>query len=131
MSRALETLSRSVEARGQERAATAAIDVAQSALDFKLRYQPPAEIERARFELWARQLQVDAAARDAAGGRGDPAPLEWIRDRFAVRLDTIDLTRLDHQVVVLRRAVTDENLRGAAAGARRLRNAVATVEARG
>jgi hypothetical protein len=48
-----------------------------------------------------------------------------------VTLDTIDLTRLDHQVVVLRGAVTDENLQGAAAGASRLRNTIATVEAKG
>jgi hypothetical protein len=120
MNRAFESLSRAIEARDQRRAATASIGVAQSALDFKLRHQPPAEIDRARFELWARQLQVDAGARDAAGVRSDLAAREWIRDRFASALDTLDLTRLDHQLVVLRAAVGDEDLRRAMAGAVRI-----------
>jgi hypothetical protein len=120
MNRALESLSRAIEARDQRRAATASIGVAQSALDFKIRHQPPAEIDRARFELWARQLQVDAGARDAAGVRGDLAAMEWIRDRFASTLDTLDLTRLDHQLVVLRAAVGDEDLRRAMVGAVRI-----------
>lgn len=131
MSRALESLSRAVDARDQTRAATAAIGVAQSALDFKLRHQPPAEIDRARFELWARQLQVDAAARDAAGVRSDLAAMEWIQDRFAPKVDTLDLIRLDHQLVVLRRTVGDEDLRGAAVGAGHIRDTLAKVAANG
>jgi hypothetical protein len=131
MSRALDSLARAIDAHRQADAATAAIDVAQSALDFKLRHQPPAEIDRARFELWARQLQVDAAVRDAAGVRGDLAAMEWIRDRFATTLDTLDLMRLDHQIVVLRATVSDEDLRGAAVGAGRLRDTLARVEAKG
>lgn len=130
MGLALESLSGAVEARDQTRAATAAIAVAQSALDFKLRHQLPAEIDRARFELWTRQLQVDAAARDAAGVRSDLATMEWIRDRLAGTLEKLDLTRLDHQLVVLRSTVGDEDLRGAAVGAGRLRATLAKVAAR-
>jgi hypothetical protein len=131
MSRVLESLSKAIDARNSTRAATAAIGVAQSALDFKLRHQIPAEIDRARFELWARQLQVDAAARDAEGVRSDLAAMEWIRDRFARTLDTLDLTRLDHQLVVLRSTVGDEDLRGAVVGAGRVRDTLAKVTAKG
>jgi len=131
MSRALEALSGAVTSRDRSRAGTAAIDVAQSTLDLRLRHQAPAEIDRARFDLWARQLLVDAAAGDAAGVRSDLATLEWIRDRFARTLGKVDLTRLDHQLVVLRSTVGDEDLRGAAVGAARLRATLARVEANG
>jgi hypothetical protein len=127
MSRALGALSRAIDARNQTRAGTAAIDVAQSTLDFKLRHQPPAEIDRARFELWTRQLLVDAAAGDTASIRSDLATLEWIRDRFALTLDKVDLTRVDHKLVVLLSKVGDEDLRGAAAEAARLRAILARL----
>ena len=131
MNRALESLGRAVEARDQTRAATAAIGVGQSALDFELRHQLPTAIDRARLVLWSRQLQIDAAAGDKAGVRSDLAAMEWIRDRFASTLDTIDLTRLDHQLVVLRALVGDEDLRGAAAGAHRVQNTLERAEASG
>jgi hypothetical protein len=127
MSRALSGLSRAVDARSQSRAGTTAIDVAQSALDLKLRHLPPTKIDRARFELWTRQLLVDSAAGDMAGVRSDLATLEWIRDRFALTLDKLDLTRVDHKLVVLLSKVGDEDLRGAAAEAARLRSILAGV----
>jgi hypothetical protein len=34
----------------------AAIDASQWSLDLQLRYRPPAEIDRARFDLWAARL---------------------------------------------------------------------------
>jgi hypothetical protein len=131
MSRALETLSRSVEARGHRRAATAAIDVAQSALEFKLRYQPPLRstapvLSSARVSSRSTRQPAMPRVSGAISPRTSGSGID-----LRVTLDTIDLTRLDHQFVVLRRAVTNENLRGAAAGARRLRNTVAMVEARG
>jgi len=131
MSSAITALEGAVTARDQVRAATAAIDVGQSALDLELRHRLPGDIDRARFELWSRQLLVDATARNLAGIRGDLATLEWIRDRFAVTLDKVDLTRVDTQLVGLRRAVNDGDLRGVSAGAARLGATVAGVEARG
>jgi len=131
MSSAITALDSAVTARDQVRAGTAAIDVAQSTLDLELRYRPPADIDRARFELWTRQLLVDATARNMAGVRGDLATLEWIRDRFAVTLDKVDLTRVDTQLVGLRRAVNDGDLRGVSAGAVRLGATVAGIGARG
>jgi hypothetical protein len=120
MNSALNELARAVAAREVAKARDAAIDVAQSALDLQLRHRAPAAIDRARFELWLSQLQVDAAADDLAGVRGDLATLEWIRDRFADTLDKVDLARLDARLVELRAEVDDENLRGAAAAAAEL-----------
>ena len=131
MSSAIAALDTAVAARDRARAATVAIDVAQSALDLELRHRPPADIDRARFELWAHQLLVDATARNMAGVRGDLATLEWIRDRFAVTLDKVDLTRVDTQLVGLRAALNDDDLRGIAVGADRLGATIAGIEARG
>jgi hypothetical protein len=126
---AIRSLDRAVAARDRVSASTAAIDVSQSALELELRHRPPAEIDRARFELWVRQLVVDATARDADGVRGDLATLEWIRDRFAVTIDKVDLTRVDTQLVGLRAAQNDDDLPGVAAGAARLRATLAGISA--
>jgi hypothetical protein len=129
MTSAVGSLDRAVAARDRVRASTAAIDVSRSALELELRHRPVAEIDRARFELWARQLVVDATAGDAGGVRGDLATLEWIRDRFATTLDKVDLTRVDAQLVGLRAALNDDDLRGIAARANRLRAKLARISA--
>jgi len=129
MASAIRGLERAVAARERLHASTAAIDISQSALELELRHRPPAEIDRARFELWVRQLVVDATAGDADGVRGDLATLEWIRDRFAVTIDKVGLTRIDTQLVGLRAALNDDDLPGVAAGAARLRAALAGISA--
>ena len=128
MGRALETLATAIVARDQARSGTAAIEVAQSSLDFELRYRPTAEIDRARFGLWARQILVDAAADDAAGVRGDLATLEWIRDRFVHALDKVDVTRIDAHLGALRTSLGDEDLGGAAVEAARLGETLARIQ---
>jgi hypothetical protein len=65
-----------VDARDDHEAATAAIDVGQAALDLELRYRDPDEIDLARFNLWARQTEVDAAAKRLGAISGDVATLE-------------------------------------------------------
>jgi len=114
MKRALDDVGRVVAARDRASAATAAIAVAQAGLDLQLRYRPPAEVDRARFGLWARRLLVDAAADDVAGATGDVATLEWIRDRFAHTLGKVERTRIDTELGELRTSMIDGDLRGAA-----------------
>jgi hypothetical protein len=92
-----------------------AFDVAQTALDLQLRYRPPAEIDRERFDLWVRRLIVDAKAKNGTGVLGDLVVLEWIRDRIAHTLDPVDRTRINSQLVRLRTNVNDEDLPAAAA----------------
>jgi hypothetical protein len=67
----LGALDRAVRARDTAQARQAAIDVTQSTLDLELRYRPAYEVNLARFDLWAAQVLVDAAARDDAAVRGD------------------------------------------------------------
>ena len=93
------------------------------AFDNKLLAPAIERYDRARLRLWARRLQVDAAAGDLAGVRGDLATLEWIRDRFAHTLGLVALTRLDARLVELRAEVGDGNLSGAAAVAATLADA--------
>jgi hypothetical protein len=127
MQRALEQLAAAIQDRDPTRAGTAAIDVAQATLDIELRHRPPAEIDLARFELWARQALLDAEADDVAGVAGDLATLEWVRDRFHHTLEPADLTRIDSHLLALRDAVVDEDLPAAADEATSLRDTLAGV----
>jgi hypothetical protein len=124
MVRALDGLDRAIANRDRAVAGTAAIDVAQAALDLELQYRPPTEIDRARFELWARQVLVDAQAGDLTGVSGDVAALEWVRDRFAHTLQDTDLTRVDTRLAALRESVVDRDLGAAADEAASLRDAL-------
>jgi hypothetical protein len=93
-------------------------------LDLELRYRPQAEIDLGRFELWANQVLVDAAAGDVEGVRGDVTTMEWIRDRIAHSIDRAQLTAIDAHLVALRETVSNENkdLEAASAEAAELRD---------
>jgi hypothetical protein len=117
---AMRALSRAVRARRSRQVAQAAIDVAQSTLDLKLRHRPAPEIDAARFDLWAQQLRVHAAANDVAGVTGDVAVLEWIRDRFAPTLDASTRDDINGRLGALRGATDARNLPAAADHAARL-----------
>src|SRR5919112_4843653 len=82
MADALAQLTDAVDKRDSVGARQAAIDTAQWGLDLRLRYKPHTEIDLARFDLWAAQLQVDAAAGDTAAVNGDIFTLGYIRDRI-------------------------------------------------
>jgi hypothetical protein len=110
MNRAITALDSAMGARNPERAGTAAIDVAQAALDLELRYRPPTEIDLARFEQWNRQLIVDARAGNLGGARGDLVTMEWTRDRFADAIKGVDRTRIDTALLKLSEGVADNDL---------------------
>jgi hypothetical protein len=123
--RALGLLARTVKAQQSVKARDAALDVALAALDLQLQYRRPAAIDRARFDLWARQVVVDVAARDPSAVSGDVATLEWVRDRIARTLNSVDVTRIDTLLEELRVNAGDEDLPAAADTARALRRALA------
>ncbi len=114
-----------VMASALERLPEASFEVAETALDLQLRYRSPVEIDRARFDLWARRLIDDAAARNATGVTGDLVILEWTRDRIAHMHDPVARTRINTHLVALRGKVNDEDLAGAAAEATLLRATLA------
>jgi hypothetical protein len=114
LTRALDALDRAVTRGRSRKAQSTALDVAQATLDLRLHYRPPAEIDRARFALWARQAHIDASARQRSALSGDVATLTWIRDRIAHSLDSVDLVRIDHRLTELEAKVADDELRAAA-----------------
>jgi hypothetical protein len=125
MSGALDALADGVRSRRAPEARQAAIDVARWSLDLQLRHRPVTEIDLARFDLWAAQLLVDAAAGDAAAANGDFFSLDYIRDRIQQSLDEADLTRLNAELEELNGVVADEDLAAMASGAQQLRETVA------
>ena len=116
----LRALTRGVRARRPARATKAALGIAQSTLDLELRHRPATDIDAARFDLRARRLVVDAAARDLAGVRGDVAVLEWMRDQFAHTLGGAGRAEVDARLRALRAAADARNLPAAADHAARL-----------
>jgi hypothetical protein len=128
MNRAIDALSSAVAARDQERAGTAAIDVAQAGLDLELRYRPPAEIDLARFEQWNRQLIVDARAGKLGAARGDLVTMEWTRDRFADTIAGADRTRIDTDLLALGDEVQNEDLAALSSDAASLRDTLAGLK---
>jgi hypothetical protein len=128
MDRALDHLAAAIDARDHAQAGTASIDVAQSATDLQLRYRPPVDIDRDRFELWARQFVVDAAAADLDGMRGDVTTLEFIRDRFVHTLDRAVVIGIDVHLMELRNTVNDEDPATGQEEAQGLREVLASIE---
>jgi hypothetical protein len=128
MNHALADLGAATGARDRATAGTAAIDVAQAALDLRLRYEPPAEIDLRRFEQWTRQLMVDAQANAQGGVSGDLATLEWTRDRFADAIGSTDQTRIDARILALRDDVNNKERAAAGADAAKLEKTLAGIQ---
>jgi hypothetical protein len=130
VTRELRSLARNVDSHDAVGARQAAIDVARWSLDLQLRYRPPAEVDLARFGLWAAQLHVDAAAHDAAAVNGDIFTLFYIRDRILESLTPADATKVNGLIGTLQVAGVDKDLAAAAKAAAGVRAFVADVEAR-
>jgi hypothetical protein len=129
MDSAIKALTSAKPAQDPSSAGTAAINVAQAALDLELRYRPPAEIDLARFEQWNRQLIVDAAAKDLGGVSSDLATMEWVRDRFEPNVDPTVLTSIDAHVLALRDDINNKDVGAAAGEAAQLQRDLAGVTA--
>jgi hypothetical protein len=129
MTDALAALADAVDARDAAQTRQAAIDTTQLSFDLQLRYRPAAEVDLARFDLWAAQLVADAAAGDAAAVNGDFFVLDYIRDRILHTLHGDDVTRINAVLEELQGAVSDEDLAAATDAAERLRDTLARVDA--
>jgi hypothetical protein len=131
MTAAMEGLAAAIGDEDPKAAGQAAIDTAQWTLDLTLRYRRPVEIDLARFDLWAVQLLLDAAASDPAAMNGDFFTLDLIRDRIASALTEADRARVNLQLEELQSAVGDEDFKAAAETAEELRVIVADLRIAG
>jgi hypothetical protein len=122
---ALDRLADAVAAGDAGEAAQAAIDVGQSAFDLELRFRPVTEVDAARFGLWLDQLQLDAAADDAAAVNGDQLALDYVRERFIYSVDDGTAVELNAAMEELHVAVADGDLGAAAELAGSMRELVA------
>jgi hypothetical protein len=121
----VEALAHAVADHDRAAARQAALDVAQAALDLQLQYRPAAQVDLGRFDVWLRQVLVDAQSRDHEALLGDVATLEWIRDRVETALDRVELTRLDTLLKELRTNAADEDYAAAMDTAVELRRLLA------
>jgi len=87
-----------------------AIDVGIATSDLRLRHEPVTEVDRARFQLWARQLTLDLTRDEPGLVAGDVATLELVRDRLTKALDDAQRTAIDKQLRALRHAADDEDM---------------------
>lgn len=123
MTDTLDTLTKAIKGRNASAAAPAAFALVQGVADLTLRYRQPAEIDRMRFDLWARELTIDAMTDDAGAVAGDVATLEWLRDRLV--FGAADVNRIDDQLRYLRAAADAKDMTSAATAVERLRKTVA------
>jgi hypothetical protein len=122
---ALESLDEAVAAESADEARQAAIDVARLTYDFRLRYQPPTEIDRVRFDLWLAQVLVDVEAGEAGSIRGDTATLELVWKRIAHTFTEADSAEIVGQLGELRAAADGDAIDLAATSAEALRTTFA------
>ncbi|GAA4709625.1 hypothetical protein [Phytohabitans rumicis] len=89
MDRAVDALGKAEDADEREQAALA---TAHAALDLRLRYEPATAVDRERFTLWVRQLELDRG--EPGDVAGDVATLHRIWDRYRHTADAATQTRV-------------------------------------
>lgn len=115
MTSALEALAGPVAAKDSAGARRAALDAGLASLDFELRYRPPADVDRARLELWAGWVQVDADAGDKDAVNGDVAALEIIWPRMNQSFAAAGVSKVTDRLGRLRGAADSGNVAASAA----------------
>jgi hypothetical protein len=114
MSEKVDALEAAVAARDDEGAMRAALGVMMSAHDLQLRHRPVPSIDRARLQIRACTLVLDAGEGDEGAALGDVAAIEWTRDRFVHTLGTADARKLNRQIAMMRGEVARGRLASAA-----------------
>jgi hypothetical protein len=119
-----------VQARNDEGARTAAVDVGLASRDLELQYRPVGEIDLARFDLWSRRLLGDSGSAEADPGHiaGDVAALTRVWDRIAHTVDPSGARAIKAELGRLQKAAKQEDVATAAERAKRLRQEVAGLQ---
>ena len=109
------------------RVGQAALRVEQAALDLQLRWRAPAAVDADRLDLWARQLLLDAAAKDRGAVAGDVATLRVVWDRSGHEAAPATADRVTAALAALGHAADGNDLKAAAAAVPSLRTALAKL----
>jgi hypothetical protein len=120
-------LAKAAADRDPTRARQSALRVEQAALDLQLRWRAPAEVDGDRLDLWARQLQLDAAARDRGAVAGDAATLQVIWARTGHDAQPAAAERVTAALAALGKAADAKDLKAATAAVPPLRAALAQL----
>ena len=120
-------LAKAAAGRDPARVRQAALRVEQAALDLRLRWRAPAEVDADRLDLWARQLLLDAAAKDRGAVSGDAATLQVIWDRAGHQAEPATAERVTAALAALSTAADGNDLKAAGAAVPSLRTALATL----
>jgi hypothetical protein len=101
-----------VNDRNAEGARNAALDVAMASIDLQIPYRTQEETDRARFQVWARQLVADSQRIETVPGftAGDVTTLEWVWQRFAHTVDNRTADGIESLLADLRAAADEEDL---------------------
>jgi hypothetical protein len=108
--RDVDALAGAVEDRKAAQAREAALRVAQDDLDLQLRYQGVVRTDVNRLAMWARQLQIDAAAGDAGAVSGDATTLGLVSARVRHALGASARIELEGQLRRLQTAADNQHL---------------------
>jgi hypothetical protein len=120
-------LTKAAAGRGPARVRQAALRVEQAALDLQLRWRAPAQVDADRLELWARQLLLDAVAKDRGAVAGDAATLRVIWDRAGHQAEPAAAERVAAALAALGTAADGNDLKAAGAAVPSLRTALAKL----
>lgn len=124
MTAAIASLADAVAAQDAAGSQGASIQVARLAYDLQLRHRTTTDVDMARFDLWAAQILIDAAAADAAGVNADVFALDYTRDRFDGILDPAAAVQVNTLLGELQAAVKDDDLEASAEAAAGLREVI-------
>ena len=121
----LTGLAAAVAARDRSATGQLSIDALRLGLDLQLRHRPTPEVDRARMDVWSRQLQLDAAAADSAGVQGDNVALKYVRDRILAATDRRTLAQIDAMISTLEEVAADGDFGAVTETATALRKTIA------
>lgn len=99
----LDAAGKAVAAREPQDARQAALDITQAGLDLRMRHEPVAKVDLGRLSLWARQLLVDTAAREAGNVSGSVTTIQRVWDRVRHTVDASAASRVDALILQARK----------------------------
>lgn len=119
LGKAAASLDKAVGRRDWSSASRAATNVAESALDLELLYQPALAVDIERFHLHAQRLRIAAADKSTAGVASETSALTLLVDRISGHLEPAVAASLEARMSELRTIEASGNRRATADAAAR------------